>query len=264
MTKPHHFSCKTTQLKSYPKPGPVGGGLLRKLVRQLKDSGVELPIEAREVVIAVSGGLDSMALAEALLVYGRRVLGESAQVRVLHLDHGWRTHEAEHERNRVEAACRERWGGVPFDFVRLRSPRSEEGRVGERVSWEAFSRKERLDAFDLYLKRGAWVLTGHHADDQVETLFWRFMRGEWETHREGVLGFFPREQGAVIRPLLGVWKEELFAFAKEQGLVWSEDQTNQDTERMRAALRLNVFPQLGKIFPGFQKRLLRYAKPQPD
>jgi len=244
----------------YTKAGPQAGAILRSMVALMRQGGVNLPVlPEQEVVLSVSAGVDSMVMADLLLRLGRRILPHHSRVTVLHLDHGWRPESADQERDLVQDHCLNRWGGVRFESIRLSSP--QEGRLqGEKgVSPEAYSRSKRLEVYDRFLSQGAWVWTAHHLDDQAETLFWRFLRGEWDSHGEGIYPVYARGSGQMIRPLLGVWKSQLRECAIEEGLSWLEDPTNHEGDLMRTQLRQKVFPELERVFPGFKRRLVRYA-----
>src|SRR4051812_45912614 len=74
----------------YPKPGPVGGRLIRTMIATLREAGVVLPITS-DILCAVSGGADSLALAHLLAHYGRRIVPRPReQLTLLHINHGWR------------------------------------------------------------------------------------------------------------------------------------------------------------------------------
>src|SRR6185437_14954045 len=79
---------KGTQLLRYPKPGPVGGRIIRQVIADLRKAGLDLPITS-DILIAVSGGSDSMALAQLVLRYGRRI-SAPGKIGLLHVNHGWR------------------------------------------------------------------------------------------------------------------------------------------------------------------------------
>ncbi|MGB0255033.1 MAG: tRNA lysidine(34) synthetase TilS, partial [Flavobacteriaceae bacterium] len=89
------------------------------------------------------------------------------------------------------------------------------------------------------------VLTAHHSDDQLETLFMRLSRGS------GVdgLGGIRAKNGFLVRPLLPFFKEELIAYAKENNLSWREDASNQSTKYLRNAIRHKVLPEFLALTP---------------
>ena len=89
------------------------------------------------------------------------------------------------------------------------------------------------------------IATGHTASDQVETVLYRLVSSPG---RRALLGMQPRS-GAVIRPLLGVTREQARAYCRAVGLTWREDETNLDRGLARNRLRLDVLPALREIHP---------------
>ena len=193
----------------YPKPGPVGGRLIRAVVGTLRGAGLLLPITS-DILCAISGGADSMSLAHLLVRYGRRVVDHD-RLKLLHVNHGWRGRESDADARFVMAAARE-WG-IPF-LLRKGTPPS-----GTKDSWEAHARAERKKFFAEF---GGPILTAHHADDLAETVLWRILTGAARTHGGGIAVRHENE----LRPLLGVRKADLKAYLKEEGLSWREDSTS--------------------------------------
>src|SRR5690242_13334001 len=111
----------------YPKPGAVGGKLIREVVQFLKEQGVRLPIDS-DILIGVSGGSDSVALAHLLLKYGRRILSPK-QVAILHINHGWRGSESDEDEAFVKAL------GVRFR-VPVHVEKGTPPKTGSGKSWE--------------------------------------------------------------------------------------------------------------------------------
>lgn len=104
-----------------------------------------------------------------------------------------------------------------------------------------------------------FVATGHHADDQLESVLLALIRGAGVN---GLRGIAPRRRlmGSdvrLIRPMLGVRRGDAEAICREAGRSWVEDPTNADTRRARAALRARVIPELEAIRPGVAVRLNR-------
>jgi tRNA(Ile)-lysidine synthase len=96
---------------------------------------------------------------------------------------------------------------------------------------------------------------GHNADDQVETVLLRLLRG---SGLEGLKGMLPIREGKVIHPLLEVWREEIEAFALEKKIPFLLDSSNIKKEYLRNRLRLTLIPCIEKEFQlNFKKILLR-------
>jgi tRNA(Ile)-lysidine synthase len=107
---------------------------------------------------------------------------------------------------------------------------------------QSIARQLRYAALEsLRVEAGAdWILTAHHADDQAETLLMRFVRG---TGADGLTGIHPL-RGRVARPLLFANRSDLERYAREQGISWLEDVSNESDEYARNALRHHVLPVL--------------------
>ncbi|WP_327752728.1 tRNA lysidine(34) synthetase TilS [Sphingobium sp. SJ10-10] len=168
--------------------------------------------------VAVSGGPDSMALLDlAARAFPGRV--EAATV-----DHGLRDASA------AEAAMVADWcGQAGIAHATLHPDGAVRGNV---QSWARAQRYALLERWRV--ERGLdWLLTAHHADDQLETLLMRLNRGAGVGGLAGVRA----RQGAVLRPLLGVRKADLLAYALERDLPHVDDPSNSDPRFDRATLR---------------------------
>jgi tRNA(Ile)-lysidine synthetase-like protein len=229
-----HFTAKP-----YPKPGEAGGRLVRAVIAHLRNQGVGLPIKASHILIACSGGADSVALARLVTRYGRKLTGE-AEVSLLHVNHGWRGEDSERDAEFVRQLAKD-WGVQAI----IRNVRTGSQKL-EGESWEDLARRERRRIFIREAKRASGVvLTAHHSEDLAETVFWRLLTGAIRTHGAGIETRFEEQ----IRPLLSVRKRALTRFLAEEGIAWRHDSTNEDTRFMRARLRHEVFPVLEGVFP---------------
>ncbi len=241
----------------YPKPGPVGGKLVRQVLadlRALPSVGEVLPLGqgGQPVFLAFSGGLDSTALFVLLVKYGRKILDKNS-LRILHVNHGWRAEASDEDQKFVEAFG-ERWG-VPVSVQRASPPA-----VSSSESWEEHARQIRYDFFEEVAAQnpGAWLLTAHQADDQAETVLWRIMTGATDTHGAGILRHPPGTR--VLRPLLGVRRRDLQAFLEEEKLTYRNDSTNSDHRFLRVRVRKVLLPLLEEIFPRSVEWLTRLAE----
>ncbi len=175
-------------------------------------------------VIAVSGGVDSVALL--------RMLQEKKDMElvVAHFDHGIRAGSAE-DRLFVQGLAK----NYRLSFV------YEEGNLGTRTS-EAMARQARYNFLRQAGKdSGARaIITAHHQDDVIETAIINMLRG---TGRKGLTAL--KSQSDIFRPLLNVSKRELIIYAKKHGLHWREDSTNKDTAYLRNYVRHKLLPRFG-------------------
>jgi tRNA(Ile)-lysidine synthase len=188
-------------------------------------------------VVAVSGGVDSMALLHML----KQQYGESKEhcFIVAHFDHGIRI-DSRLDRELVQAASRQY--GLQFVY--------DEGHLGAGAS-EAAARQARYNFLEK-VQRAAdarAIVTAHHQDDVLETALLNLMRG---TNRRGLASL--RSTDAIVRPLLGVSKGELQAYAKQHKLAWREDSTNSDMRYRRNYIRHQI---LGKADEDTRDALIR-------
>jgi tRNA(Ile)-lysidine synthetase-like protein len=222
----------------YPKPKQTGGVLIRAIIKTLRNAGVRLPLST-DILIAISGGMDSVALAHLFVMYGRRVQVKD-RIKLLHINHQWRGNESIQDQNYVESLGQE-WG-VPVITIKKNLKPNEKG-----VSAEEFARVGRKEIYNkLSKKYNAVVLTAHHLDDRFETQLWRLFTGNLDLVPEGILV----KSGVELRPFLGVKKSELKRYLKEEGVSWREDSTNlTHVNALRTRLRLELIPNLLSIFP---------------
>lgn len=223
----------------YPKPGPIGGGLIRQLIGHLRAHGRSLPLKTSHILIATSAGSDSLALAHLLIHYGRRV-GERSKILLLHVNHCWRGAESDADAAFVRK-CGKRWG-VPVIIKKAAPPTQAE--KGQSLEEHARSERKRIFA-DEAAKRKAVVLTAHQAEDLAETLLWRLFTGASLSHGGGIAV----EHGVELRPLLRIRKRELRGYLEEEGESWREDYTNHDARFLRGRMRLELVPVIESLFP---------------
>jgi len=206
----------------------------------------------QRVAVALSGGMDSIVLLDALQALAPRFgLGLSA----LHVDHQLSPH-AGRWAEFCAAACAMR--GVPLTIARVDVAR----RAGQ--SLEAAARAARYR--ELLGADADIVALAHHADDQAETVLLQLLRGAGPAglaamprHRAGAAG-----GPALLRPLLDVPRATLAACAYARGLAWIDDESNADRRHKRNLLRLDVAPLLAEAFPGYPSVLARAAGHQAE
>ncbi len=231
------------QSTRYRKASPAGGKLIREVLRTLKKTEIFEKLNSH-ILIAVSSGIDSMALAHLLIHYGRKI-GEKDQFQLLHVNHGWRGQESDEDENFLRLTAR-RWG-VKFQCVRLKTPRA-----GHRESLENEARIQRKEIFSRAAEKwGAKVFTAHHADDLAETLLWKLCTGQDPSQWGGILA----QDGIEIRPFLGMRKSLLKTYLEQEKQPWRHDSTNDDPRFLRARMRKELLPPLEKIFPQAMEHL---------
>jgi len=193
------------------------------------------------LVVMVSGGRDSVCALDLAV----RARGAGA-VQALHVNYGLRE-EAEGDERHCAELCRRL--GVELAVER---PRRSEG-LGNLQAW---AREQRYAAAArLAEPGGATVVTGHTADDQVETILYRLASSP---SRRALLGMRPRD-GRLARPLLGTTRAETTAYCEERGLEWRDDASNEEGDYRRNLLRRGLIPELAKIHPAARENVLRTA-----
>jgi tRNA(Ile)-lysidine synthase len=215
--------------------------LHREVSRWLLSVGVG---RAAPVLVAVSGGADSVALLRVLISLGQRV-------GVGHVHHGLRGAEADRDLAFVRALARAL--GVPFHVEHV------DARTADGSSPEARARSLRYPALERMRSGGGydWVATAHSLEDQAETVLLRAVRG---TGLGGLSGIRPiLLDRRVIRPLLGIRRAAVRGYLETRGHAWCEDATNEDRAVPRNCLRHEVLPQLERIHPGAVERLASLA-----
>lgn len=202
--------------------------------------------EGNQIIVAVSGGSDSLALLHLLHHLKLRL-----QLVAVYVDHGLRPEETLLEEQNIQYWCSRLNVPLFIERVDVIKYSAETGRSVEdsarRLRYEVLEKK-RCE------KNGQAIAVGHTADDQVEEFFIRLVRG---SGTRGLSGMEPRN-GYVIRPLLFERKETLERFLTELGVTWNVDSSNRDRRFLRNRVRLDLLPLLEKTFnPAIRKRVLR-------
>lgn len=205
-----------------------------------------LPTPGQHLLVAVSGGVDSMVLLDALLE-------AHLPLHVAHFDHATRGGASAQDAVFVVEHCIAR--GIPCTAGKWTQD------PGETGSFEMRARRARYDFLLATARQHACsaILLAHHADDQAETVLFRAVRG---TGPEGIAGMAPlREERGVLlaRPLLAVSRAEIEAHARAQGVVWREDATNTDLHHQRNRVRHALMPAVRELNPRAAEALTRLA-----
>ena len=200
------------------------------------------------VVAMLSGGRDSVCLLDVCAT-----LCGAGSVSALHVNYGLRA-SAERDERHCAALCRRL--GVELLVVRAGRPPGEpaEPTTGNLQAWAREFRYEQARL--LAEPRGAAIAAGHTASDQVETILYRLAASPG---RRALLGMAAAE-GGLIRPLLGLTREQTAAYCRARGLGWCEDESNEDRRFARVRVRHDVLPALRTVHPAAESNLLRTAQ----
>ncbi len=198
------------------------------------------------VLVAVSGGADSVALLHLLHELGYHVIA-------LHCNFHLRGEESDRDQRFVETLC-ERFH-IALHTVHFNT---REYAATHKQSIEMAARELRYDWFRAQQERlGAQAIAvGHHLDDQAETLLLNLLRG---TGIRGMAAMHPR-QGNIIRPLLGVNRSEIERYLAEHHLDFITDSSNLEADVLRNRIRLQVMPLLCELQPAASRTLARAAE----
>lgn len=197
-----------------------------------------LGLERGPVLVAVSGGVDSMVLLDLLVRTRDR---HQLPLIVAHVDHGIHP-ESRRVAGQVEAHA-ERLG-LPCVIGRLHlGPGATETRArSARLRWLEATRRE----------HGArYILLAHHADDQAETVLMRLLKGSGPAG----LASMPARRGRLVRPLLDCSRAALERYATRRGLGWWDDPANRDPQHLRSWIRTDLLPRLEARIPGVRGNL---------
>ncbi len=232
--------------------------LTTRLAERLRALGVE----QGRLLVAVSGGRDSIVLLDLLSTLARRSRG--IELVVAHVHHGLRGAEADADQELVMRAA----GALGWPF-RLRRVDPEAARTAEGLTSRT---RPSLEEAARDLRRAAlveiaedtdcrWLATGHHLGDQAETVLLRILRGSGP---DGLAAMAPiSSDGRWIRPMLDFLPEEIAAWAARRELVWRHDQSNTDRRFARNRLRHDWLPGLRDAFnPKLLQSLSQLAEAQ--
>lgn len=197
--------------------------------------------------LGLSGGLDSMVLLEAVDQLRRHY--PVPPLKAIHVHHGLHS-DADRWVEHCQRECAAR--NIELHIRRVQLP------SGGNI--EELARDARYAVFEEYLQSGDWLLLGHHADDQLETLLFRLMRGSGVRGMAGMPVSRALGQGSLLRPLLGWTREQLADWAAAQQLEWIEDPANIDPRYARTALRHELLPYLRAHWKSLPGNLLRLAE----
>lgn len=201
--------------------------------------------ENSRVLVALSGGPDSVTLLHVLLSLKEEM---NITVGAVHVNHMLRGEESERDEAFVRELCRD-WN-VPLIVKRVNIPEVSKGK-----NVEATARRERYRLLREALSEwnGDFVALGHTASDLTETVLLNLTKG---SGIKGLRGFLPKRD-IFVRPLFLVTREEVEAYVEENRLPFVIDSSNLKTDYDRNLIRLKVVPVLKEINPSLEEAVLR-------
>lgn len=195
--------------------------------------------------VAVSGGMDSMALLHACAKMG-------IPTKVLHVNYQLREEESEGDEQFVRSEA-ERLG-VPFLFKKVDTKEMQEG---SGKSTQMLAREIRYEWFDQLLEQGEvdFILLAHHEDDLAETVLLNIIRGT----RLAGLHSMRSARGKILRPMLSFTRSEIKQWITDNEIAYREDSSNRSTKYKRNRLRLDVLPILREMNPSLSETIHRFS-----
>ncbi|MCC5913752.1 MAG: tRNA lysidine(34) synthetase TilS [Balneolaceae bacterium] len=211
------------------------------IIKEFRKS-LQVPAKGTErKVLGVSGGVDSMVLLYLMKIHWQNVVA-------VHCNYGLRGKASDEDQNFVEEICRDLFNvecvSVRFDPSDLKNGNTQ--KLAREKRYQVFEDLKRELQADL-------IVTAHHRDDQVETIFQKIIRGSGLRTWSGMEVL----DGDLFRPLLNVSKEEILDFARKENIPYREDMTNRESDYARNFIRNEWAPELNRLFPGWKENLLK-------
>ena len=199
-----------------------------------------------EVIVGLSGGMDSMVLLDLLTLLGYRCVGA-------HCNFHLRGEESDRDAAFVQKWCKST--DLPFTSIDFDT---REYAVDKKISIEMAARELRYSWFEIIRRQyeAEAVAVAHHKDDSIETVLLNIIRG---TGIRGLTGISPRNR-KVVRPLLCVTRAEIEAYITERGIPYVFDSSNGDDQIVRNSLRMNIIPGLEVLNPAVKEAIHRTSQ----
>jgi tRNA(Ile)-lysidine synthase len=217
------------------------------MLQKIEEALRRYDIDSRDrVLLALSGGLDSVALLHALLRLGY-------QPHLAHCNFKLRGQAADQDQAFCEELARRHNLKIALRQFNTQAYADEKA-----LSTQMAARELRYNFFEALDGQSNYraILTAHHGDDQIETVLFKLARGSALAAVAGI-----REQRQkYLRPMLGILREEIEAFARQHEIEWREDASNADTKYLRNAYRHRLLPLWQEIQPDLKTKLLESSR----
>ena len=191
-----------------------------------------------EIVVALSGGVDSVAITD--------FLSQKHKVTCAFFHHG--TENSERALEFVAKFCTER--NLPLMIGLIKNSKPKE------LSTEEHWRNERYAFLDSFGDGLGPIITGHHLDDCVETYLWSSLHGQPKV--------IPSKRNNVVRPFLTTNKQEFTNWCERKSIDWCHDSSNDDTKYMRNYVRTQLMPHALHINPGLHTVVKKIVEKQQN
>lgn len=203
----------------------------------------------KKVLVACSGGVDSMVLLHALHA-------QKISCAVLHINYQLRGSDSDSDQELVEQTCAKR--KIPFLSVKCPTTLTK----GEGINLQKAARDFRRTLFSQWTSLSAnhVVALAHHQNDQIETFFLQYFRGSGTFGLRGM----QKESNQLIRPFLKISKEELLNYADKSGISWREDHSNAQSNYLRNLFRNQLLPQLHAEIPALTRSISTFQEKLND
>jgi tRNA(Ile)-lysidine synthase len=208
--------------------------------------------------VAVSGGADSVAL--LLLLHEANTAARNALgvgLSAVHVNHSLRKEESDGDQQFVVELCQRL--AIPLHLHRVDTQTHS---AEHRQSIEEAARNLRYAVFHTLLNEGKAdaILTAHTLDDQAETVLMKLLRGAWTEGLSAIHPTLTLPKGRILRPLLGLRREDLRTYLKERNQPWREDSSNADEAFTRNRIRHTILPVLRAENPNLDQTLANLAE----
>ncbi len=213
--------------------------LLHDTLCQLVDK-----LSSASFCVAYSGGADSTALLHAMST----LAGKTGGLRAIHIDHGLSPRSSEWADHCERAA-----ESLGVSLIAVCVNVSQDNSSG----LEAEARHARYAAFERLLQPGEFLLSAHHADDQMETMLLHLIRGSGVAGLSGMPVSRNLGDGVLLRPLLGFTRQALIEYLRQNSIEWIEDESNQQLSHDRNYLRHELVPLIRERWPAARASIVR-------
>ena len=219
-----------------------GSLVVKRLISRVREVLKEYVKQGDRLLVGVSGGPDSLCLLDVLVTL-REEFGY--ELEVIHVNHGLRP-ASDYEAKFVEQFAMKYGLGVHIIKVRVKN-------MGEGI--EAAARRARYEAFfKIRNEIGArYIVVAHTANDQVETVLYRFFRG---TGPFGLAAMEIKNKQGILRPFLNIERNDIEKYLKYKGISWVEDESNESQKFDRNFIRLKVLPLIKSRFGAVTQHII--------